>query len=581
MKPYEAVKDSSNLQAYTTALSDIFGDAAKSINVGEKTTKDLLNWKEQFDILNGDDEESKEQAYENLAGLRDFLNGEGVYQIIMTSSSKYAEAHIYKILEGFDKEVELGIDMEQLDRKAAEEEKVNSSEKKVEEPKQSIYDKLASKKLGKNLKDKGLFGLSGSSAEHEKLTTAFDKVNQSKGQPMSAEERKKQLEELLVAAEEYIVKKSDGRWNDNPNWRPTSPSGKKRYEAALDIIKQTRKELGIEGDFNTKAEHEKRKTIMNSIDVHKTAEQDKKEAVQDVMNCKPEDMLDKCAKMFAIAYVDMKHNEDPKYMTQSEYENKVSQVKDYLLNDDANIAFVSYITNTPNDKIRSTLQEKNGLNKLLYNYNQYMKKYDKKESERINEYNDELKREKAIRDENYLKAVEENRKKSQEKEEKQINAKAQNKTANNKKIENIELIDYNQEARKAQQKLREHYESTGEFPDPNHSDPKTADMIRTQYATITSAVFFESKKKHPNSNEFAQQIDIFTNSIDLKKIFKDVEPKRIYERAMEDRGQALYADVVSTRIARKQNQPKADSVNMNVPNKSLNKTVATGMNRNS
>ena len=59
------------------------------------------------------------------------------------------------------------------------------------------------------------------------------------------EEKAMFLNDLRKSAEEYVSVKREWRWDNDPNWKPTSPSGEKRFDAALAIIDLTRQQLGM------------------------------------------------------------------------------------------------------------------------------------------------------------------------------------------------------------------------------------------------------------------------------------------------------------------------------------------------
>ena len=115
------------------------------------------------------------------------------------------------------------------------------------------------KKLGdisKNLKDKGLFGKRGSSNEHGALVTAADDLQKlTEARSKSAEDSEKLREEHIKAlqkakkaAEDYIAEKKKHGWGDtsSPDWRPLSPMGKLRYEAALNLLNYADEQLESE-----------------------------------------------------------------------------------------------------------------------------------------------------------------------------------------------------------------------------------------------------------------------------------------------------------------------------------------------
>ena len=108
---------------------------------------------------------------------------------------------------------------------------------------------LDSPELAADLKKSGLF-IRNSSDEHQNLVDKYDEYMKfATGQyKMSEGAQKTKLEELRKAAENYVTLKRDGKWDENQHWRPETPTGEKRFEAALSIIKLTRNALGM-GEF--------------------------------------------------------------------------------------------------------------------------------------------------------------------------------------------------------------------------------------------------------------------------------------------------------------------------------------------
>lgn len=107
-----------------------------------------------------------------------------------------------------------------------------------------------------DLKDKGLFGKRGSSDEHGALVnTADDLLKLTRERAKSEENYEKlrgehieALKKAKAAAETYISEKKKNGWGDtsSPDWRPLSPMGKLRYEAALKILEYADEHLEAE-----------------------------------------------------------------------------------------------------------------------------------------------------------------------------------------------------------------------------------------------------------------------------------------------------------------------------------------------
>lgn len=109
------------------------------------------------------------------------------------------------------------------------------------------YGSLDAKKLTEDLNKQGWFN-KGSSPEHEKLLKEYKMYNdymKKWGANADPEEKAMFLNDLRKSAEEYVSVKREGRWDNDPNWKPTSPSGEKRFDAALAIIDLTRQQLGM------------------------------------------------------------------------------------------------------------------------------------------------------------------------------------------------------------------------------------------------------------------------------------------------------------------------------------------------
>ena len=107
-----------------------------------------------------------------------------------------------------------------------------------------------------DLKDKGLFGKRGSSDEHGELVKAADalqKLNEERAKSREnyeklREEHIKALERAKAAAETYIAEKKKHGWGDtsSSDWRPLSPMGRLRYEAAMKIMEFADEQLTAE-----------------------------------------------------------------------------------------------------------------------------------------------------------------------------------------------------------------------------------------------------------------------------------------------------------------------------------------------
>jgi len=101
--------------------------------------------------------------------------------------------------------------------------------------------------LEEGLKAKHWHGYGGSSPEHTKMITAFQKLKKAclKESPQYSEERKiKALQDAKKAAQNYIQKKQGA----NPEgWRPKTGMGKERFESALALIDTIDEELAALG----------------------------------------------------------------------------------------------------------------------------------------------------------------------------------------------------------------------------------------------------------------------------------------------------------------------------------------------
>ena len=107
--------------------------------------------------------------------------------------------------------------------------------------------------IGKDLEDKGFLGMRGSSKEHEKLVQAYHEMRYRSAMIVNAKENVDSVEKgkidamtaAKLAAVEYIAKirKDAGKTDKDIDWRPKTPMGKKRFEAALGIIASVDKEM--------------------------------------------------------------------------------------------------------------------------------------------------------------------------------------------------------------------------------------------------------------------------------------------------------------------------------------------------
>ena len=107
--------------------------------------------------------------------------------------------------------------------------------------------------IGNDLEDKGFLGMRGSSKEHEKLVQAYHDMRYHSAMIVNAKENVDRVEKgkidamtaAKLAAVEYIAKirKDAGKTDKDIDWRPKTPMGRKRFEAALGIIASVDKEM--------------------------------------------------------------------------------------------------------------------------------------------------------------------------------------------------------------------------------------------------------------------------------------------------------------------------------------------------
>ncbi|MBO6141124.1 MAG: hypothetical protein J6O40_04945, partial [Ruminococcus sp.] len=105
----------------------------------------------------------------------------------------------------------------------------------------------------KGLTDRGLFGMRGSSKEHEALVNAYGDLRLSNAHIINEKDKKelalnnklKALENLFKTADHYIAQKRREDKADvyDENWSPKTPMGVNRYEAAKRLREEAKKEL--------------------------------------------------------------------------------------------------------------------------------------------------------------------------------------------------------------------------------------------------------------------------------------------------------------------------------------------------
>lgn len=281
-----------------TKTSPVYEDFHKHLNniaIFSKTAEEMKNT--GYHSSTEDPEKVGERKFHlGIAGLgafKNWLQADDNFNKVMdgfgSKNGDYFRKGFLKTLQHLNKHCKANIDIDGMlieskyshlltadEVKEKSPEEVNKEGSKYEA---QGYNALDSKTLGADLDKQGWFN-KGSSAEHEKLVSSYKAFNaymEKMGANADPEKKNKYLNDLRTAAEEYVSVKRDGRWDNNPNWKPTTPSGEKRFDAAMAIIDMTRNQLGMK-QF-TSADHNK---VMREYEKKKYAPKDFEEGVK---NC--------------------------------------------------------------------------------------------------------------------------------------------------------------------------------------------------------------------------------------------------------------------------------------------------------
>ena len=279
-----------------TPVFDTLSNHLDNIAIFTKTADEMMKTG-NYASTEDPEEVGKRKFHLGIAGLgafKNWLQADDNFNQVMDGldDAKYGEQNrknFLKTLQRINKHCKANIDIDGMLIESKYSHLLTSDEVKEKSPEEvnkegskyeaKGYNALDSKTLGADLDKQGWFN-KGSSAEHEKLVRSYKAFNaymEKMGANADPEKKNKYLNDLRTAAEEYVSVKRDGRWNNNPNWKPTTPSGEKRFDAAMAIIDMTRNQLGMKRF--TSADHNK---VMREYEKKKYAPKDFEEGVK---NC--------------------------------------------------------------------------------------------------------------------------------------------------------------------------------------------------------------------------------------------------------------------------------------------------------